>query len=67
MVYRYPHCRSKKINNDRKPYSPSLTWTAWVALQNDIAQLIVRAPDFWGTALRMAMITDSVITDYVNP
>ena len=24
-----------------------------------IAQSIVRAPDFWGTTLRMAMITDS--------
>ena len=25
-----------------------------------IAQSIVRAPDFWGTTLLMAMITDSV-------
>ena len=25
-----------------------------------IAQSIGRAPDFWGTTLRMAMITDSV-------
>ena len=25
-----------------------------------IAQSIVRAPDLWGTTLRMAMITDSV-------
>ena len=38
--------------------------------QQLIAQSIVRAPDFWGTTLRMAIITESVlhtesvITDY---
>ena len=38
--------------------------------QQSITQSIVCAPDFWGTTLRMAMITDSVshtesvITDY---
>ena len=26
-----------------------------------IAQSIVGAPDFWGTTLRMAMVTDSVL------
>ena len=37
-----------------------------------ITQSIVRAPDFWGTALQMIMITDSVspmesvFTDYLE-